>query len=241
VKIYLDLWLSSIFGYNVFKVTPPTIAVADLSAITTHVREYDRAFYYVKLVVDRITVLNQFVSIGFRVVDVNITFEREPTKVESPYIIVRQALPQDGAEVLAIAETCFVYSRFHLDPLISNDVANKIKREWVANYLCGERGEKIFVAKLDSKVVGFNAVLKINDSARMIDLIGVDKNYQGRGVGRALVESFVTDSYDEYAYLRVGTQIANTPSINLYERCGFKVVGASYVLHAHIKDGKVIQ
>lgn len=245
MKIDLDLWLASTFGYDVFKVTPPITEAADLSVYTLHTRiQQDRAFYYTKLATDCIAVMSQFVSAGFRVVDVNISFEREPAKVESPSIpsvIVREASPQDGDEILAIAETCFVYSRFHLDPLISSNVANKIKREWVANYLRGVRGEKIFAAEMDGKVVGFNAVLKTSDSIRVIDLIGVDKNYQGRSVGKALVESFVTDSHGRYARLRVGTQIANTPSMNLYERCGFKVAGASYVLHAHIKGGKVIQ
>jgi ribosomal protein S18 acetylase RimI-like enzyme len=242
VKIDLDLWLASIFGYDVFKVMPPITEVADLSVYTLHARiQQDRAFYYTKLATDCIAVMSQFVSSGFRVVDVNITFERRPMKVESPSIAVREALPQDESDVLAIAETCFVYSRFHLDPLISNETAHKIKRKWIGSYFRGQRGEKLFVAEFDGKVVGFNAVLKTTDNARVIDLIGVDKTYQGRGVGRALVESFVTDSYDRYAYLRVGTQVANTPSINLYERCGFKVANAFYVLHAHVRNGKIIQ
>jgi hypothetical protein len=33
--------------------------------------------------------------------------------------------------------------------------------------------------------------------------------------------------------MRVGTQIANIPSLRLYERLGFTMAESAYVLHAH--------
>lgn len=241
MNIDSDRWLASILDCQVFKVAIPGITETDLSAFIAHIYERNRAFYYAKLPTDNIRLVNQFVSIGFRIVDVNITFQREPAKIDPSSIFVREASPEDEARVLKIAASCFSYSRFHLDPLIPNEIANMIKREWVANYFRKQRGEKLFVAELNSEIVGFNAVLKVQQNIRVIDLIGVDKNYWGRGVGKALVESFINESQNQYERLMVGTQIANIPSVNLYERCGFKSAGASYVLHAHIRDGKVIQ
>jgi len=50
---------------------------------------------------------------------------------------------------LDIAESAFVYSRFHLDPLVPKELANRVKREWIANYVRRQRGERLLVAEVD--------------------------------------------------------------------------------------------
>jgi hypothetical protein len=49
-----------------------------------------------------------------------------------------------------------------------------------------------------------------------------------------LVAHFVGAYKDEFDYLQVGTQIANKPSLKLYQAAGFSISGAQYVFHAHI-------
>ena len=73
-------------------------------------------------------------------------------------------------------------------------------------------------AILDVRVVGFLAVIQTPEPhvMRVIDLIGVDPNAQGRGVGRALVETFVREAYGRAARVEVGTQAANASSISRY-------------------------
>jgi dTDP-4-amino-4,6-dideoxy-D-galactose acyltransferase len=178
------------------------------------------------------------------VIDVNVTFEREPARSvgSSSKIIVRDVLPKDEATVLDIAESAFVYSRFHLDPMVPKELADKIKREWIANYIRCERGERLLVAEVDGKPVGFLALLATGDAekAGVIDLIGVGKNMQGRGVGKRLVDFHIQDAYQKYSRLIVGTQIANVPSMRLYTKCGYNISSSTYVLHAHVNEGKVI-
>ncbi len=180
-------------------------------------------------------------ELGFNVVDVNVTLERTPGSQSSSSvgnsISVQQATPQDHEDVLNIAANCFVYSRFHLDPLLTQEMANMVKREWVRNYVKGKRGEALLVAKLDGKPVGFLAVLANKDSngsCRVIDLVGVAPAHQGRGVGRAIVDHFIASSDGLCDSLRVGTQAANIPSLRLYESCGFRVADTTFVLHAHV-------
>ena len=43
------------------------------------------------------------------------------------------------------------------------------------------------------------------------------------------------ESHADADMLRVGTQVANLPSISLYEKCGFHVAETTYVLHAHVQ------
>jgi ribosomal protein S18 acetylase RimI-like enzyme len=149
-------------------------------------------------------------------------------------VVVQDILPAYYDAVLRIAASSFVYSRFHLDPAIPKETAHKVKRAWVNSYIHKMRGERLLVALLDGKPVGFLAVLATPEPGRVIDLIGVDRAYQGRGVGRALVSFFIADSADRYPLLRVGTQVANVPSMRLYESLGFRIDETAYVLHAHV-------
>ena len=246
MRLEPDPWLTSIFSNDVFRVIDiehgPSISVEDL----TRASDSHQVFYYVKVPVARLDLVHALNKSGFKVVDVNVTFECMPRVTEidlSSRIIIRGARPEDRDATLDIAGTCFTYSRFHLDPLISNDLANLIKREWVANYFKGERGEQILVEERHAKPIGFLAIKKVisgDKSIRVIDLIGIQLEYQRMGAGRQLVAFFINDSVGKCNILRVGTQIANVPSINFYQRCGFHITESAYVLHAHVHDGKVI-
>jgi ribosomal protein S18 acetylase RimI-like enzyme len=173
------------------------------------------------------------------VVDVHLMFGFASSPLYSPAgeaVKVREAIDSDRDKVLSIASSSFVYSRFHLDPQIPKLVADKIKRAWVDNYFSGKRGERLFVASIGPKVVGFLAVLKSSQSGqtiRAIDLVAVDKNYWKKGCGEQLVRHFISEGMRNKWRMSVGTQAANVPSIRLYEKCGFRLRESKYVLHAH--------
>jgi ribosomal protein S18 acetylase RimI-like enzyme len=236
-----DNWLSGRLGCDAFRLISGSssdeqaLPGGDGSSLAP-------GFYHAKVSTRDIALLRDLQARGFYVVDTNVTFERAPGLLGGPpssgNVTVRNAAPRDTDEVLDIAATCFVYTRFHLDPQVSNEAANAIKREWIANYANGSRGEELLVAELDGKVAGFLAVLRGHSPApgdRIIDLIGVAQDCQGRGVGKALVRHFVEASQGRCALLRVGTQVANIPSIRLYEQSGFRLAGSNYVLHAHVQ------
>ncbi len=248
MKIEPDIWLSEVLGYNAYRVMEldqcPFLSKEDLipPSCTSPI------FYFAKVPVKEVDIVHSLCSAGFRVVDVNIIFEREPSRdldneISSSPITVRYMRESDRGMLLDIAGSCFVYSRFHLDPFIPTQMANTIKREWVANYIQGKRGNGILVAELNGRLIGFLADLHViltGKKIRVIDLIGIDKAYQNRGGGRQLVSCFIKNAVGKFSVLRVGTQIANLPSMHLYEKCGFRIIDAAYVLHAHIRAGKVI-
>jgi ribosomal protein S18 acetylase RimI-like enzyme len=243
MKVEPDDWLAGIFGYDVFRLS----LAADESTVSPaaiFASPAPRAFYYAKVPVANVGQAGALTAMGFRVVDTNVLFERapDPQLPAASALAVREAEPEEREAVLAIAATCFVYSRFHLDPQVPAATANAVKREWVANYFRKQRGERLLVAVSGGQPVGFLALLALSGPARVgvIDLVGVDRAWQKRGVGRRLVEHLVHESPPRYDHLRVGTQIANLPSIRLYEACGFRAAGAEYVLHAHTREGQVL-
>ena len=240
-----DDWLASLMHIPVYRVEVTTAEALD-TVQSMPVPADGRVFFYTKIPVENVNQTMALTKAGFNIVDVNVQFERLPSKmpaVISQNMMIRQASPSDEYTVLNIAGSCFRYSRFHLDPLINHSLANTIKQEWIASYINKTRGVRLLVAEIEGVVVGFLAVL-IDNSRRetaIVDLIGVDPSWQGRSVGQELINYLIMDSIDKYACIRVGTQIANIPSLRLYEKCGFHVASAAYVLHAHFSTEQIIQ
>jgi GNAT superfamily N-acetyltransferase len=230
-----DVWLSTIFGRPVFRVG--TGCRAD--AVRAHAHGESAAFYYTKVETAEPGAVRDLGAAGLSVVDVNVTLDRSPAPVASTTTDVRvdDVRPEQHAAILDIAGRAFRYSRFHLDPLIPRALAHRVKREWIASYLAGRRGERLLVATLDGRTVGFLAVLAAEAPgkvARVIDLVATAPEAQGLGVGTALVSAFIRVAAPTSDVLRVGTQIANAPSIRLYTRLGFQVARSTYVMHAHV-------
>lgn len=169
---------------------------------------------------------------GFRIVDTNVTFEHKGGTPAAPAVSVAPAAGGHAEALINLAGRAFRYSRFHLDPALPDDLANRVKREWVRNYTTGRRGLELLAAVDGATPVGFLAVLEQGD-ARVIDLVAVAPEAQGRGVGRTLVDTFVRRHAGNGRRLVVGTQLANAPSLRLYAACGFEVASASYVFHLH--------
>ena len=254
MQIDVDQWLSSVLGYATFKVSLEVderaegiVGSDDLGFISSHQLRFDRAFYYIKVSAHRVDLVHALGAVGFRIVDVNTTFTRRPDAQEgncSDYIVITDdILPDHYGAVLDIAESSFVHSRFHLDPLICNETANSLKRAWVENYINNKRGERLIVAIIDDVPVGFLAVLAKSidgKETRIIDLVAVGSEHQGRGVGKAMVSYFVRRYAGVCPLLRVGTQVANAVSLRLYEKAGFLLDEATFILHAHTKTGKAL-
>jgi GNAT superfamily N-acetyltransferase len=220
-----DAWLSDVLGRPSFAVD----AGDDLPDAG------GAAFFYGKTAVADVDAAARFVERGFRLVDTNVTLTRDaeaPTVIASSSVVEADAAHSEP--ILNVAATCFRYSRFHLDPDIDDETANRVKREWARSYVERRRGLELLVSLEDARPVGFLAVLDSPD-ARVIDLVGVDAKAQGQGFGAALVSSFIARHAGAGKELRVGTQIANIPSLRLYAKLGFVIASASYVFHLHVK------
>jgi ribosomal protein S18 acetylase RimI-like enzyme len=222
VSVREDAWLSLVLGQQAFAVEDGSVP-----------DELAPGFWYAKVDVGDVGRVRELSQRGFAVVDVNVTLVRRGTVPRRPRRVpVEVARPEQHSDLLDIAGSCFRYSRFHLDPAFSRETADRVKREWVRSYVDGERGLELLAALSSGRPVGFLAVLEVGN-VRVIDLVGVSADVQRQGVGSALVAAFVERHGPKASLLRVGTQIANVPSLHLYSRFGFEVSSAAYVLHRH--------
>jgi ribosomal protein S18 acetylase RimI-like enzyme len=187
--------------------------------------------------VEAVATLRSLASLGFSVIDTNVQLGASRADLLGASIVngaawrVRDARPGDRAEVMRIARDNLVASRFHLDPRIEPTHASELKGAWAGNFFEGLRGERLCVAEADSGVAGFLLALERNGQG-IIDLIAVDPVLRGTGAAAGLIHAWLTGSPGLSA-IQVGTQVANVRSLRFYERIGFRVLGAAYVLHCH--------
>ena len=216
-----DHWLSERIGKPVFRLSgePPEALPA--------------GFIYSKVPAGDLALLHRLQTLGFQLVDTAVTFE-SPIPLPSPGPMgsrFRMATPEDKAQVLDIARHAFAYDRFHSDPAIPREVADRLKEAWVGNYFSGTRGDWLVVAEAADGVAGFLLLLDGKD-ALVIDLIAVAEDRRGQGLARGMI-AFAAQALPQFKTMRVGTQVANTSSVRLYEAIGFRLTGAQHILHCH--------
>jgi ribosomal protein S18 acetylase RimI-like enzyme len=167
------------------------------------------------------------------VLDTNVQLARDAAPMAVQAAQARFAEPGDERGVRAIAGDAFTFDRFHRDPAIDSATAARIKADWAGNFFAGQRGDWMVVAGKLGKPEGFLQLLKRDDGTVVIDLVAVSSASRGQGLAQAMIAFAAEACLSRAATMRVGTQIANLPSLALYDRLGFRIVSAGYVLHLH--------
>lgn len=230
-----DAWLSEQLARPAFVVSAGGAAAADIAAAFASHQSPKDAFYTAKVGVLELAAVEALAQENFVAVETSLTFGR-PIERHAPVSHVGVCEPQWRDAALDIAEHAFRFSRFHVDRKIGAASANRVKREWIASYVGGRRGDALLVARDGDAVVGFNAMLVSNRPSgpvAVIDLIGVHPAHQKRGVGRRLIDGALHHYQDRCSSIEVTTQAANVPSVRLYERMGFRLLRSVFVLHRH--------
>ena len=180
---------------------------------------------------------------GFNLIDTNVRFQKSLVTRIKEFLLprgysIRLTQNDDQNLIGSVAQNSFIYSRFHVDPLVDNHKADLIKRKWVENFYLGQRGDYMIVACFKSKPVGFAQIICRNDTL-IIDLIAVDSAHHGKGLASSMItfaESLALDHSPATKMLVVGTQLANRPSISLYEKLSFRLCHAEYIFHYHSNE-----
>lgn len=228
-----DLFLSRVMDQAVYRV-PVHAADSDRDDLLRAAGP--GSFLYAKVPATQPGVLRQMQTLGFYVVDAAVTLAGVPRCSDRDWVDedVRVAAPEDRGAVADLGGSCFRSSRFHLDPQIDRQVADRIKRAWVDNFFVGDRGDSLIVATMDDRVVGF-LQLFYRDNDLIIDLIGVAEEGRRRGLARRMSEH-AWRHCGAFDRVVVGTQANNGPALALYQSMGCRVVDITYVLHAHVAE-----
>lgn len=240
--LYDDQWLAKLIGKACYRVSLAGWTVGDAHDRVRRQRLDEIArtesFVYAKVSTESREVSRWLQEQGFFLIDTAITLEksisvdRSSDDCNDVSFCVRLAQPGDADEVAALAARAFSSDRFHADPLIPNETADRIKAQWARNFFRGERGDAMIIAETDGAISGFNQILLPRDGSLVIDLIAVAPEHRGRGIAAAMTRSAET-AFDNIERILVETQIANKPSLTLYQSVGFRLSNSKYVFHRH--------
>lgn len=174
------------------------------------------------------------IEAGFKKIEttVNLSLSVNKTGVEKDYNLSIQAKSEDATALKKLAKKLFVYDRWHEDPNIDDEIAQKLKECWIENYFLGTRGDICIVKKFDTKIAGFLLLIKKSSSFK-IDLIGVDSNFQNLGVGRQLINEISHYTDDVSFKLEVTTQLKNSRALGFYKSLGFQPQSYFETWHFH--------
>jgi GNAT superfamily N-acetyltransferase len=124
-------------------------------------------------------------------------------------------------------------SRFAKDALIPAAKTWEIYRQWLFNSFFNGFADEYFVAEAQGKYVGL-ITLKIREAWGFIDLIVVDREFQGMKIGKTLLrlaKIFMADRGIDT--LKVETEGENIQSNVFYQRNGFVLENFEFIFHKH--------
>ena len=122
--------------------------------------------------------------------------------------------------------------------VLGDDVFLRLHPDWKANQeasvrsSCTSGDRDVFVAVADGRPVGFVAVAlnAFHERMGVIDIIGVDPEYQRRGVGMRLTEVAIAHMRREgmdIAVVETGGDSGHAPARAAYEEAGFTLLPIS--------------
>lgn len=226
-----DKWLSSMLGCDAY-----CINISQLNRTTFEhnlkALAEGKVFLYAKVHPGETEIIGFLEDVGFRLVDTNVRWHKKVQQIEpvTSYFTFRRALPEDCSQVTKLAFNSFKFSRFHQDPLIKDDTADRIKAAWAGNFFSGLRGNAMIIAESKGEISGF-LQLDISKHQAVIDLIAVSETDRCKGVAKGMIN--LLEAEFEVKEVLVGTQLANAPSIRLYQKLRFQFDSAQYVFHYH--------
>lgn len=167
--------------------------------------------------------------LGFALVDIRVTLESLARTAEADPR-VRSARPDDLPRLQAIARVSHRDSRFYHDPMFDRTRCDALYDTWIQRS-CAGWADVVLVAEDSGKPAGYVSC-HLDSGEGRIGLVAVTVEFQGKGLGRALVHA----ALDWFArhnarHVTVVTQGRNIPATRLYESCGFRALSTQLWFH----------
>jgi ribosomal protein S18 acetylase RimI-like enzyme len=222
-------WDTSFFGFCIARVQADRLTEEHISHIAAWCSENRvRCLYFLARSDDPATT-RLAEDNGFRLVDVRLTFARDPS---SPIggteighgcpALVRTVRPEDLDGLQRIARESHKTTRFYCDSNFPAHLSESLYETWITRS-CQGYADRVLIAELDGLPVGYlTCHLDSAQGMGSIGLVGVSSHAQGRRIGQQLVREALTWFAVQGAReVSVVTQGRNLSAQRLYQRAGF--------------------
>lgn len=213
------------------------VASESLPQIETAIGEAKKdEFKYIicKLQSQQTALIKLLESLGFYLSDIGVTWEIKSDKFlfkklnDSSDIreIIKIATEKDISMLKEMVKSLFLDSRFYNDPFFSKKAADNIYQMWIENSVRGDVADIVFLIPN----MGFVTCKRSSHSSGEIALIGLKKDFRGKGIGTILIEEAIKwFRMQGINFVSVRTQLKNLNSMNFYLRLGFYIKGYDIV------------
>ncbi|MEF2965366.1 GNAT family N-acetyltransferase [Paenibacillus sp. M1] len=106
-----------------------------------------------------------------------------------------------------------------IDLLLLADPSEKLVRDYLSRGSC-------YIASSSNEIIGVFVLLKTRPETIEIVNIAVREDYQGKGIGRKLIEFAKEQAKrDKAKTIEIGTGNSSIGQLYLYQKCGFRITG----------------
>ncbi|WP_327787012.1 GNAT family N-acetyltransferase [Agrobacterium rubi] len=135
-------------------------------------------------------------------------------------LTIRTMTEADRTAVGLVGFAAWTSSSAFEDAYLDAVVIERVRRDF--EVFAQETQCDIALAEIDGTLAGWGARAGEPD---YISDIWIDPDWQGKGIGRALVKHFIDEMHASgIPIARIATHAKNINAIKLYERCGFRIV-----------------
>lgn len=227
-------WDSAFFGRPIAEVSGRSPGPAQLRAATAWAIAGDIQCLYFLADAEATESHRAAENLGFRLVDVRLTFERglaPSLSAPAEGVDIRPWLSRDLALLADIARHNHDDSRFYSDPRFPRERCEALYATWIVRS-CEGFADTVLVAERAGQAVGYTTCHLRPDGEGNLGLVGVHRSARGQQLGRALVEAAVTWFGAQGAQrVTVVTQGRNRGAIRFYQRLGFAMAELQLWFH----------
>jgi dTDP-4-amino-4,6-dideoxy-D-galactose acyltransferase len=228
-------WDSNFFKKKIGELHITRKSLSDIEPALNKAKEEGFEYITCKINSHPIDLIKYLESIGFYLSDIGVTFSivTENLSYSNKYAGLSMVKPitvateKDIPILKEMTNTLFEESRFYNDPFFSKEEAKKLYQAWIENSVKGEIADKVFYACGE----GFIVCKKQASDEGTITLIGIKKDFRGKGLGTRLIkEAIIWFKAHRINIISIRTQLRNTNAMNFYARMGFSIKGYDMVL-----------
>lgn len=178
---------------------------------------------------------------GCRLMDTLLYFRRDlkngdlPDEALDRGLQIRPAMSGDADDVERIAAGAFSSydGHFHADPRLERSACEAVYTSWArSSILSDDTADHVLVAEDAGAVIGFLTLKLTTPEIGEGPLYAVADDYQGRGLGRAMMVRGMQWLRDQHVdWMEMSTQVTNARSQRVWLRLGFEPSHSIYTFH----------
>jgi ribosomal protein S18 acetylase RimI-like enzyme len=226
-------WDSAHFGHPIARINRPLSTSELLQFERWHDEQRIVCAYYL-CPIESLEALYLALDSNFNLVDIRVQLDWTAKAIKPDMAAdssIRRALPQDMDQLIHLAVALHQDSRFFVDQRFPRNKAEELYATWMRKE-CEDTSGVVYVkTDPDNKPVGYVSCHAVHGTGN-IGLFGVAVNWQGRGIGGALLAHGLSWMLQQGANsITVITQGKSTGALASYTGQGFRIKSMSYWLH----------